>query len=239
MRVRGIVISSVDFKEKDKLITIYSLERGIINAKLVGVKNPNAKLKFVKEIFCFADFDLVNLGMDFFVIKTAEIIENFYNIINDLEKFYSGCTILQILKVIGKIGESNEILFIETLKALQILAYDEIESKIVLIKFLVKIFEAMGYQLSLEKCSSCGQNFIGKRYFEYSAGEITCVGCKGPNAEVIDPLTHSILRIISLTDYQKLKSLKLKKEGLNSALNLLFKNFSRRFDCILSIADKF
>ena len=239
LRIKGIVISSIDFKEKDKLITIYSLERGIVNAKLVGVKNPKAKLKALKEVFCFADFDLATSSGDFFIVKTAEVIENFYNIISDIDKYYAGCTILEILRIIGRQGESNEHLFIENLKALKVLAYEEVDSNIVLIKFLVKIFEAMGYQLALDKCATCGQSFIGKRYFDYSAGEISCVGCKGPNAEVIEPLTHSILRIISLTEYQKLKTLKLKKEGLDLALNLLIKNFSRRFDYVLSATNKF
>lgn len=97
----------------------------------------------------------------------------------------------------------------------------------------------MGYQLALDKCSTCGQLFIGKRYFDCSAGEITCTSCKGINAEIIEPLTHSILRIISSCDYNKLKTLKLKKEGLNSALDLLTKNFTHRFDFVLRTSNKF
>lgn len=239
LKIRGIVISSIDYKEKDKLITIYSLERGLVNAKLIGVKNTNAKLKSLKEVFCFADFDLASKSSDYFTVTSASVIENFYNITSDIAKYYAGCTILEILRIIGKNGEGNEPLFIETLKALKVLTYEEIDPDVAIIKYLIKIFEAMGYQLSLDKCSSCGQTFIGKRYFDYSAGEITCVGCKGPNAEVIEPLTHSTLRLISLCDYEKLKTLKLKKEGLNSALDLLTKNFANRFDFVLCTSNKF
>lgn len=240
IKIKGIIISSIDYKEKDKLVTIYSLESGIINAKLIGVKNPKAKLKPLKEVFCFADFDLAGTKSgDFYVITSGEIIENFYNIINDIDKFYAGCTILEILKIVGKTGESNEPLFIETLKALKTLAYDTANCDMVVVKYLVKIFEAMGYKLALDRCSICGENFIGKRYFDYTAGEITCVSCKGPNAEIIEPLIHSILRIISSCEYDKLKTLKLNKEGLESALNILVKNFARRFDCVLSATNKF
>ena len=61
-RLKGIVISAKDFKEADKLLTLFTLEKGIVYAKLVGVKKPNAKLKPAKEIFCFADFDVVSKG---------------------------------------------------------------------------------------------------------------------------------------------------------------------------------
>ncbi|MDD4110227.1 MAG: DNA repair protein RecO [Clostridia bacterium] len=239
VRIKGIVISSIDYKEKDKLVTIYSLEKGLVSAKLIGIKNPKAKLKPLKEVFCFADFDLASSkSNDYFVITSAEIIESFYNIISDLDKYYAGCSILETLRIVGKTGESNEPLFIETLRALKTLSYENVDVEIILIKYLVKIFEAMGYQLSLNKCSSCGQEFIGKRFFDYTAGEITCIGCKGPNAELIEPLTHSILRIISTTDYEKLKNLRFKKQGIEDSLNLLIKNFSRRFDYILSFSNK-
>ena len=39
-RLKGIVISAKDFKEADKLLTLFTLEKGIVYAKLVGVKKP-------------------------------------------------------------------------------------------------------------------------------------------------------------------------------------------------------
>lgn len=243
IKTRGIVISSIDFKEKDKLITLYSLDKGLINAKLVGVKNPSAKLKPIKELFCFAEFDLAGsskiANADYYTVTSANIIENFYNITNDIDKFYRGCTILEILKTVGKSGEGDQALFLETLKALKILAYEDVPGDIVIVKFLIKIFEAMGYQLALDKCASCGQAFIGKRYFNRTSGDITCQSCKYPDSMLIDPLTHSILRLVSGCDYEKLKTLKLKSEGVSSALNLLTENFADRFDFVLRTADKF
>ena len=50
-KIKGIVISSIDYKDKDKLITIFSLEKGLITAKLTGVKNPKAKMKPLKRFF--------------------------------------------------------------------------------------------------------------------------------------------------------------------------------------------
>ena len=67
-RVKGIVISSKDYKDNDKLLTLFTLEKGIVFAKIVGVKKPNAKLKAVKELFCFAEFDLARKG-DFLTIQ--------------------------------------------------------------------------------------------------------------------------------------------------------------------------
>ena len=47
LKVTGIVLGNIDYKENDKLVTIYSLELGVINAQLRGVKQAKSKLQFL------------------------------------------------------------------------------------------------------------------------------------------------------------------------------------------------
>ena len=228
-KVKGIVVSSKDYKDNDKLLTLFTLEKGIVFAKIVGVKKPNAKLKAVKELFCFAEFDLARKG-DFLTITSANIIESFHNLTSDIEKFYAGCLILEVIKTVVKENQSNELLFLETLKSLQAIAFDNISPNLVKARFLIKIFEAMGYRLSLTKCATCGENFVNKRYFSPSEGSINCPFCKTKDAIEISNLTHSTMRLASETPFEKLKSLKLSPDALETTLNLLVKNFEIRFD---------
>ena len=134
---------------------------------------------------------------------------------------------------------ANEPLFIESLKALKAIAFVDVAPEVVLVKFLISIFEAMGYALSLDKCAVCGDNFVGKRYFNMDSGEIVCFSCRSFNWQEISNLTHASLRLISNTDYDKLHNLKLKKEGIENALNLLKNNFENRFETSLSSIKKF
>ncbi len=228
-KIKGIVISSKDYKDNDKILTIFSLEKGIIYAKIVGVKKPNAKLKAVKEIFCFADFELVSRG-DFSTVTSASIIETFYNITTDIDKFYSGCTVLEILKTIGRENQPNQILFVETLKILQMLAYEDVNPKLLEMRFLIDIFKAMGYQLSLNYCSSCGEEFRQKRFFEPNEGEIVCNYCKSASAIEISPLVHNALRLTADCELEKIRTLKFSEDAISSALSLLKENFKFRFD---------
>lgn len=228
-KIKGIVISSKDYKENDKILTIFSLEKGVVYAKIVGVKKPGAKLKAAKEIFCFADFEIVSKG-DFSTVTSANVIETFFNITSDIDKFYSGCTILEILKVVGRENQPNQALFIETLKILQMLAYENIDCKLIEMRFLIDIFSAMGYQLALSKCASCGEEFRQKRFFLPSEGEIVCNYCKSLDAIEISPLVHNALRLTADCELEKLKTLKLSDQATTSALNLLKENFKFRFD---------
>lgn len=236
--VHGIVLGGVTYKEKDKILNVYSLEKGLISCKLVGALGANAKLKSVKEPFCFAELHLVNKSADFCTVTSANIIDSFFPIIENIDNYFYGCAILEIIKKVG-VGQPNQLLFLETLKALKAIAYDNVFAKVVLSKFLISIFEALGYALSLDKCACCGENFFGKRYFNSASGEIVCFSCKMANAEEISQLTHATLRLIAKTDYENLKNLKLKKEGLNSAFSLLVENFELRFEASLSSLNKF
>lgn len=228
-RLKGIVVGSRDFKDTDKILTLFTLEKGIVYAKLVGVKKPNAKLKAAKEIFCFADFDVVSKG-EFLTITSANVIETFHNITSDIDKYFVGCSILEILKTVGRENLSNEPLFLETLKTLQILAYGNVKPEVLQMRFLIKIFEAMGYRLSLDCCASCGEKFIHKRFFSPADGAIVCSGCKPPNCEEISALTHSTMRLVSECSFEKLETLRLSDEGTGLALKLLKENFFARFD---------
>lgn len=234
VRVNGIVIGAKDFKEADKIITIYTLERGIVYAKLAGVKKPNAKLKAAKELFCFAQFDLVSKG-DFFSVTGANIIESFFCLSQDLAKFYGACNILEVLKVVGRENENNQILFLETLKALDSIGFKGSDPKLVLVKFLIKIFEALGYDLSLNRCGKCSMPFSGKRFFSPADGVVTCLACKGAGAVEISPQIHSVMRLCQITNFDKLSSLKLPAQAAAEALSILTKNFEDKFDRKINI----
>ncbi|MBQ0098986.1 MAG: recombination protein O N-terminal domain-containing protein, partial [Firmicutes bacterium] len=43
-KLSGIVVSSISYGENDKILNIFTLEKGIVSAKIKGVKKAGAKL---------------------------------------------------------------------------------------------------------------------------------------------------------------------------------------------------
>ncbi|MEG1500295.1 MAG: DNA repair protein RecO, partial [Clostridia bacterium] len=148
-KVKGIVLGAIDFKEKDKLLSVFTLEEGLLSVVLKGVKSANAKNKFAKEPFCFADFILQGSG-DFRLATEIGIIDSFYDITKNLDNFYAGSIVLNVVKCVVKNGNSNEPLFVEVLKALKGLSYDNLNPKLVLILFLNRIISSFGYRFNLD-----------------------------------------------------------------------------------------
>lgn len=51
-KINALMIRSVDYADNDKILSLFSLEQGVISAKIRGVKKAGAKLKFAAEPFC-------------------------------------------------------------------------------------------------------------------------------------------------------------------------------------------
>ena len=58
IKTDAIVLQSIDYKDNDKLLTLFSPTLGKITAGIRGVKKPKAKLAFSAQPFCFAEYIL-------------------------------------------------------------------------------------------------------------------------------------------------------------------------------------
>ncbi|MBO7508467.1 MAG: DNA repair protein RecO [Clostridia bacterium] len=232
IKVKALVLSSCDYKEKDKLVTLFTLENGVMTATLKSVKSSTAKFKYAKEPFCFGEF---LIAMPSKVITGVEVENTFFEITKNIDKFYIACAILETIKTVVSSFEPNPQLFVESLKAIGTIAYDNVNDKYVLIKYLLSIFSGMGYRLEYDACSVCGQKFSGKRYLNLDFGEVVCTGCKTANCLEISPRTTSTFKILSNTDYDKLGTVKLSGGSDDEALNVLNINFDRRFSKKLNL----
>ena len=118
IKTKAVVLGGVNIKEKDKLVDLFTLEEGRMTVSMKGVRGEKAKLKMAKEPFCFGEF-VIEKGSGSGVVTQVEIIDNFYDLTKDLDKFYEGCAILDLARAVA--NESDPRIFIELLQALKTL----------------------------------------------------------------------------------------------------------------------
>lgn len=224
-KVKAVVIGGVNIKEKDRLITIFSLEQGKMVVSMKGVRGEKAKLKSAKEIFCFGDF-IIEEGKVNNIVTAVDIIDNFFGLSNNIDKYYEGCAILDVINRVAT-EEANPQLFIELLKALKTLCYDDVKKYYVINKFLIGNFKAMGYGFLSEKCSKCGTQ-LSMKYFNLDIGEMVCPACKTTLSIPVSDASFSAMRLLANTDYEKLSTVKLGGMGEVQTFNLLSRNYEFR-----------
>ncbi len=224
---KALVVSSINYKEKDKLLTLFTLDYGLMTVSARGVKTKNAKLKFAKEIFCFGEWTIAKPSN---IATSVNVEESFFDVTKDLDKFYCGCAILEVVKTCASYEEQNPLLFVQLLKAIGTICYDSCNSKYVLVKFLLEVFKAMGYPLNFEKCNVCGEKFCGKTYLSVEFGEIVCGNCKNYKSVEISPRCLSAFKILMQTPYEKLCSVKLASGSEDEAFCALNAKFFNHFN---------
>lgn len=213
-KLSGLVLGGVNFGENDKILNIFTLENGVISAKIKGVKKARAKLKFAAEPFCFAQFIFAKTGKNR-TVTGASLIESFYALREDLVKYYVGGTILEFVKRFIKEEDVEPEFFYLVINSLKQVAFGDEPAQLTLIKFLLSALKLIGYSLSLNGCFSCGKKIEGKIFFDYECGGFFCQECyHSQSAKQINLKTFESLRKVIDGD-------KLNKEDCLQPLRLL------------------
>ena len=216
-KVKAVVLRSEDRKEKDKLLTLFTLEHGLLKVVLKGVSNPQSKLKFAKQPFCFADF-VLSRSDGIPVVTSASMIESFFDLTLDYQKYKHACDMLSLVNEKMKYGYSEPAMFLCLLKSLQSIVSSDVSEDLVMLKFYLETLNILGYKPSFEHCSNCRSQFVDGAYI---GGKYTleCAICRGNNAIKIDSKTLNIIRVVSKTDFNKLASYKVSSGDAQLALS--------------------
>lgn len=234
-KVKAVVLKSVDFGEDDKLVSLYSVEKGKFSAVMRGVKKASAKLKFASEPFCFGEFLLANTKGRNVVINCSEI-ESFFDLRQDLDRFYCGCGVLETINLLEEDNQSNPTLFILLLKSMEKLNFGDTSPKVLLVKFLLEYLTVAGYELSFNECNVCHSSNFPKLYLDVSVGGVVCSSCRTSSSFPIMPTTLNSLRQISNFPLEKINVLKLNDGYVTSALKVVYEYISHSLNKIKSIS---
>ena len=140
-KVKGIILSTKDYLEADKIASLFSYEQGIISAKFVGVKKEKAKLKALAQPFTFAEFELVG-KKDFNVVKQGLVMDNFPQIISDYNKTICAFILVDIVKSIVPKSKPEPDLFLLTVNSLKKIEQEDSEQA--LIEFIINFETLLG-----------------------------------------------------------------------------------------------
>lgn len=143
-KVKGIILKLTDYKDADKLASLFTLEQGIITVKFTGVKKEKAKLKAVAQPFVFADFTITEKGNNK-TVTSADIIDNFYAILTDYQKTIMGYIVLDIIKSIIPAQKQEKDLFVLTLNALKDI--EQTNELVATINYILKFVKFSGMEL--------------------------------------------------------------------------------------------
>ena len=177
----AINLKSYNLSETDRIIVMYSKDKGIIRGVAKGAKKTTSKLGGRMDMLD-ANQLMLRQGRNLDTICQAQAINTFKNTRNDLDKMVYSMYCAEIVNSFGVENDPNseEIyeLFYKTLDAIS-KSKDKTELLLAILKFQLKITHIAGYSLELETCACCGGEIDKENmYFSSENGGTICFECK-------------------------------------------------------------
>lgn len=173
VQVKGLVIRTVDYKESDRLITIFTEEMGVVTALARGSRTLKSRQLSASMQFCYGSYVLYKRG-EYYQIKESELIESFFGIRRSLEHLALAAYVAEVISDVATTEAEPELLrlTLNTLYAISELDYTPEKIKA---SFEIRCAAIIGFMPDVIACE-CGER-LGNFYFDIMGGYIKCYAC--------------------------------------------------------------
>lgn len=176
----AINLKSYNLSEADKIVVMYSKEKGLIRGVAKGCKKPKSKLGARMDLLV-ANQLMLYKGKNLDTICEAKALNTFKNTRQDMDKLLYSMYVSEVVNNFGVEDDpcSSEIydLLYKTLEKIAH-ANDKKEILIGVIKFQLKIMQIVGFGIELDSCLCCREQILDENmYFSSKMGGVICEKC--------------------------------------------------------------
>ena len=175
-KVNAIVLRRANVGETDKILTLYSRERGKLSAIAKGARKPVSRIAGAAEMLTFGKFALA-VGRNLDVVTQVDVRESFPDIRRDIRKVAHATYLLELADQLTQEHEPTPDLFDLLLSALYVLQNGG-NAEVLSRGFEVKAMDLLGYRPHVDACVRCGRPPSGREVrLSPSAGGVICGEC--------------------------------------------------------------
>lgn len=180
----AIVVRRADYRENDRMITLFSPTMGRIDALCRGCRRQKSPLMAASELFCAGEYVLYQTSERATVVS-CQVSDTYYALRSDYERLSHGMYMLELCAAAIQPAQENERLFMLLLRSLAHLCYGDMPARRVTAVFLMGLSSLLGFRPQVGRCAKCStpilQNRVGDHViigsFSPEQGGVLCPGC--------------------------------------------------------------
>lgn len=231
--VRGIVVSSMPYKESSKIINIFTEDKGIIGCISRGCKSLKSKLRLLSEKFAYGTFQISYKENGLSTLIDGDIDNYFFNIKNDIIKISYLTYICELSTLVYKDSEDDSIYSLMMSAIFKI--EDNFNPKVITNILELQYLNYMGINLNLNECVSCGSKKVVTISLE--KGGYICAKCRR-NEKLLDEKVLKLLRLYYYVDISKISNLDI-DENVSNQINQIIDEYYELYSGIYPKSKKF
>jgi DNA repair protein RecO (recombination protein O) len=192
LKTQAIVLRSIRYGEADRILHLYTPERGRISAIAKGVRKTRSRFGGRLEPFFRLNLVLHEGRSDLMAVTSAETVAGFPRLREDARSLDGAGRACEAVARVFDDGDPHEGVFHLLANHLALLDADPTRAtRANALAFRLKLLLAAGFAPHLASCASCGEreHLVG---FSGAAGGVVCGACEA-GAFVLDQAAHDFL----------------------------------------------
>lgn len=217
-----LVVKEVNYKENDKILHALSRTRGKIQLIAKGAKKSSSHLITTSQLFAYSKCTMT-VSRDMYIMTSADLIDNFYNLKNNMDAFFNANYILELISYISQDVELDAKIFDMTVSVLHHLCVFIKDFDKLIAAYELKLVSMLGYKPDFKHCISCYNEIKEDSQFSIKDGGLFCSECvnygNGINVTYSEILT---MEKILKSKFENIGSIEVNQKLLHLIRNFLF-----------------
>ncbi len=225
-RTDAIILRRQDFKEADRLLTLFTPDYGKFTVIAKAVRKPTGRMTGHVELFARSNM-MISRGRDLDIVTQAEMADPYLPIRENLEAAAYASYIVELLDRFTEAEEQNTPLYNLLAQTLGWLTNSDQDLRLVGRYYELNLLRLVGFQPDLFSCVVGFEDIEAQdQYFSVAEGGIVCPEhAEGnPNVMPISLSALKIMRYLQTRDYDLVKNLRM-NELLHGELERILQSY--------------
>lgn len=184
--VHAVNVASFPLGESDKVLTLFTAEKGLVKAVAKGARKPGSKIGGRADLLNVNKI-LLATGKTFEIINQAEVLETFSRIRMDLERLSYSLYYAELTTIFGQgLIEESAAYFVYLVDSLRAQNETKVDPAFLALRFELNLLDMLGYKPELAVCIGCRSALSDYIIagFHFELGGIVCERCHAEGKRV-------------------------------------------------------
>lgn len=209
-RVQAIILKRTDIGEADRLLTLFTPDRGKLKAVAKGARKPSSRKTGHVELFNFTSL-LIAVGRDIDIVTQADTLDAFLSLRINLDRLSYAYYMAELVDRFTGEEEENLAVFDLLMRGFHWLEKTDNLGRTARY-FELHLLDALGYRPQLYRCVNCGEELLPEEnFFSPEVGGMLNGKCRDSHqdAGAVSLNALKVLRFLSTSDLQEVEKLRL------------------------------
>ena len=195
VQVNALVIRAQNYSEADRILTLFSREKGIISAIAKGARKFKSHQAGATQLFCYGRFNLVP-GKNMYTLRGAVCEESFFTVSSSIENLALAQYMCDLAYQATGPENPDEGVLSLLLNTLFLLSKGEKSLEQIKAVYELKLCERAGFMPNTACCMRCGET-ENLNAFSPAMGGMLCAACSAADAVSLSAPTVKALQYLA------------------------------------------